>query len=209
MKVALLKQIERSVWFIDMKNKKKIIKEFKKENEEKSISSINLLDKRMIYLNCNVEESSATEIIRDLLKLDSCNHKDITMYINSGGGSVSAGLAIYDIMNMIKSDVKTICIGRCASIASIILINGAKGKRFILPNAEIMIHELSSSMIGKISEVEGRFEHAREINNRIQEIIVKKTKKSLEEIKIETDRKDTWMNSQEALKYGFIDEILR
>lgn len=209
MKVALLKQIERCVWFINMKNKKKIIKEFKKENEEKSISSINLLDKRMIYLNCNVEENSATEVIRDLLKLDSCNHKDITMYINSGGGSVSAGLAIYDIMNMIKSDVKTICIGRCASIASILLINGAKGKRFILPNAEIMIHELSSSMIGKISEVEGRFEHAREINNRIQEIIVKKTKKSLEEIKIETDRRDNWMNSQEALKYGFVDEILR
>ena len=173
MKVALLKQIERIVWFIDMKNKKKIIKEFKKENEEKSISSINLLDKRMIYLNCNVEESSATEVIRDLLRLDSCNHKDITMYINSGGGSVSAGLAIYDIMNMIKSDVKTICVGRCASIASIILINGAKGKRFILPNAEIMIHELSSSMIGKISEVEGRFEHAKNINNRIQEKTIK------------------------------------
>jgi ATP-dependent Clp protease protease subunit len=192
-----------------MKNGKKSIKKFNKESEEKEISSIDLLDKRMIYLNCNIEDNSATEVIRDLLKLDSCNHKDITMYINSGGGSVSAGLAIYDIMNMIKSDIKTICVGRCASIASILLINGAKGKRFILPNAEIMIHEISSSTFGKISEVEVKFEHAKIINNRIQEIIAKKTKKLLEEIKFETDRKDTWMNSQEALKYGFVDEILR
>lgn len=209
MKIALLKQNERNVWFINMKNGKKSIRKFNKEREEKEISSIDLLDKRMIYLNCNIEDNSATEVIRDLLKLDSYNHKDITMYINSGGGSVSAGLAIYDIMNMIKSDIKTICIGRCASIASILLINGAKGKRFILPNAEIMIHEVSSTTSGKISDVECRFEHAKNINNRIQEIIAKKTKKSLDEIKFETDRKDTWMNSQEALKYGFVDEILR
>lgn len=209
MKVVLLEQNERNVWFVNMKNGKKSLRKFNKESEEKEISSIDLLDKRMIYLNCNIEDNSATEVIRDLLKLDSCNHKDITMYINSGGGSVSAGLAIYDIMNMIKSDIKTIGVGRCASIASILLINGAKGKRFILPNAEIMIHDISSATSGKISEVEVRFEHAKIINNRIQEIIAEKTKKSLEEIKFETDRKDTWMNSQEALKYGFVDEILR
>ncbi|MGE5456327.1 MAG: ClpP family protease [Ignavibacteriales bacterium] len=192
-----------------MENKDKGFKRFDRKKEEKSVSSVNLLDKkRIMYLDGEIDDNSAKEIIETLLKLDTINNKDITMYINSGGGSVSAGLAIYDVMNMIKSDVKTICIGRCASMASILLINGARGKRYILENAEIMIHEVSSGTFGKVTEMQEKLDHSKILNNKLHKIIAQKTKKSLKEVKRDTLNKDSWMNSSQALRWGFVDEIV-
>lgn len=181
----------------------------KQKKEQKKVSSIDLLEKRIIYLDDEIDDKCAKDIISSLLKLDMCNHKDITMYINSGGGSVSAGLSIYDTMNLIKSDIKTICIGRCASMASILLINGAKGKRYALPNSEVMIHEVSSGTFGKITEMSDKLEHSKKLNERLMKIIASKTKKTMKELKRDVVNKDTWMNANEALKYGFVDAILK
>lgn len=183
----------------------------KKENKEKKktkVSDIDLREKRIIYLDGEIDDKLAKEIIETLLKMDACNNKDITMYINSGGGSVSSGLAIYDVMNMIKSDVRTICIGRAASMASVLLINGAKGKRFILPNAEIMIHEVSSFNIGKFTELKDRLDHTKSLNDRLMKIIASKTNRTYKQIKQDTINKDNWINSKNAVKYGFVDKVL-
>lgn len=186
------------------KNKNK-----KNKKEQKKVSSIDLLEKRVIYLDGEIDDRSAKDIISSLLKLDICNHKDITMYINSGGGAVSAGLAIYDVMNAIKSDIRTICIGRCASMASILLINGTKGKRYALPNSEVMIHEVSSGTFGKVTEMVDKLEHSKKLNERLLKIITSKTNRSMKQVKSDVINKDTWMNAKEALKYGFVDEIIR
>lgn len=140
--------------------------------------------------------------------MDACNNKDITMYINSGGGSVSSGLSIYDVMNMIKSDVRTICIGCAASMASVLLINGTKGKRFILPNAEIMIHEVSSFNMGKFTELKDRLDHTKSLNDRLMKIVASKTNRTYKQIKQDTINKDNWINSRTAVKYGFVDKVL-
>ena len=149
-----------------------------KENKKPKVSDIDLIEKRIIYLDVEIDDKLAKEIIETLLKMDACNNKDITMYINSGGGSVSLGLAIYDVMNMIKSDVRTICIGCAASMASVLLINGTKGKRFILPNAEIMIHEVSSFNMGKFTELKDRLDHTKSLNDRLMKIIASKTNRT-------------------------------
>lgn len=180
----------------------------KYKNEER-YSSISLHDKRIIYLDGEINDSLASKIVQQLLRYDMCNHKDITIYINSPGGSVTSGFAIYDMMNKIKSDVRTIGIGRCSSMASILLINGAKGKRFILPNAEVMIHEVSSCTVGNISEMQEKFEHTKVLNERIFKIISTKTKMKVSQIKKYTANKDHWLNSNRALQYGFVDKILR
>lgn len=190
-------------------NNKNNKKKYRKQKENKRVSSVDLLEKRVIYLNGEIDASLAKEIINKLMKLDMCNHKDITLYINSPGGEVREGLAIYDVMNMIKSDIKTIGIGRCASMASILLINGTKGKRYILPNAEVMIHEVSSMCIGKIGEMQDKIKCTKRLNNRLYRIIAKNTKRSFKEIKEITNNKDNWMNANEALKYGFVDNILK
>ncbi len=196
--------------YMKKKPDKQINRNKKKSCEERSVSSINLLDKkRMIYLDGEINDSSAREIIETLLKLDTISNKDITMYINSGGGSVSAGLAIYDVMNMIKSDIRTICIGRCASMASILLINGTKGKRCILENAEVMIHEVSSGTFGKVTEMQDKLDHSKMLNDKLHRIIVQKTMKTLKEVKKETLNKDSWINATQALRWGFVDEIIR
>lgn len=192
-----------------MKNKYNNKKKDNKSKEKNKVSSIDLLEKRVIYLSGEIDEKLSKDIIDKLIKLDICNHKDITLYINSPGGEVREGLAIYDVMNMIKSDIKTICIGRCASMASILLINGTKGKRYILPNAEIMIHEVSSVCIGKVGEMQDKVKYTKRLNDRLYRIITKSTKKSFKEIKKITYNKDNWMNANEALKYGFVDNILR
>lgn len=186
------------------KNKKKEYKEKKKPK----VSDIDLREKRIIYLDGEIDDKLAKEIIETLLKMDACNNKDITMYINSGGGSVSSGLAIYDVMNMIKSDVRTICIGRAASMASVLLINGTKGKRFILPNAEIMIHEVSSFNMGKFTELKDRLDHTKSLNDRLMKIIASKTNRTYKQIKQDTINKDNWINSRTAIKYGFVDKVL-
>lgn len=182
----------------------------KKNNKirERKVSTMDLLDKRIIYICGEINDFMAKETIDKLLKLDAFNQKDITMYINSPGGSVSSGFAIYDVMNMIKSDISTICVGKCASMASILLINGAKGKRYILPNAEVMIHEVSSGTFGKVSEMQNDINHSKILNNKVCKIIADKTKMTIKEIKKETIKQDTWINSDRALKCGFVDKIL-
>lgn len=189
----------------DYKKSKK--KDYKTKEKEK-VSSVDLQEKRIIYLDGEISDELAKEIIEQLLKMDACNHQDITMYINSPGGSVASGFAIYDIMNMIKSDVKTICIGRAASMACILLLNGASGKRFILPNAEIMIHEVSGGAFGKVSEVEQHLDHSKSLNIKLRKIIVDKTKLSWKQVKEGTTNKDKWFTAEEAVKYGFVDKVL-
>ena len=180
---------------MENKYKKYNQKKNKKTKEKPKVSSIDLKEERIVYLDGEIEDKSARDIIELLLKMDACNHKDITMYINSGGGSVSSGLAIYDVMNMIKSDVRTICIGRAASMASILLINGTKGKRFILPNAEVMIHEVSSFNIGKYTEMKDRLDHTKTLNDRLIKIISNKTNRTFKQVKQDTINKDNWMDS--------------
>lgn len=192
-----------------MENKYKNSKnKSKKQKEQKRVNSIDLLDKRIIYLDGEIDDNVAKKIVELLLKLDMCSHKDITMYINSPGGSVSSGLAIYDVMNYIKSDIRTVGIGKCASMASILLINGTKGKRCLLPNAEVMIHEVSSISIGKVTEMQEKLDHSKILNERLYRIMASKTNRTIKQIKKDTFNKDKWISSNQALKYGFVDRIL-
>ena len=188
------------------KNKKKN----HKRRKQKNFNSIDLLDNRIIYLDGEITEESAKRTIETLLKLDIINHKDIKMYINSEGGSVNAGLAIVDIMNSIKSDVSTICVGRAASMGAILLINGAKGKRFISCNGDVMIHEVASfgANYGKVSEQHDKLKRTTYVNKKIQRIIASKTNMSLKDVQKDTKKKDTWINSKNALKFGFVDKVL-
>ena len=180
----------------------------KVNKNNRKLSSVDLLDKRIVYIDGNINDELAKEVINNLLRLDLVCHKDIQMLINSDGGSVSSGLAIYDVMNAIRSDVSTICVGRCASMAGILFINGEKGKRKILPNAEIMVHEVSSGSYGKITEIQDKLTHSKTVNYRLRKIIVQKTHKTMHELKKETNRKDRWFNAHQAVKYGFADEIM-
>ena len=192
-----------------MENKCKDYKNKRKKHKFKDkVSSVDLQEKRIVYLDGDIDDKLSKEIIEQLLKMDACSHQDITMYINSPGGSVTSGFAIYDIMNMIKSDVKTICIGRAASMACILLLNGANEKRFILPNAEIMIHEVSGGAFGKVSEVEHHLDHSKGLNIKLRKIIVDKTKLSWKQVKEGTTYKDKWFSAEEAKKYGFVDKVL-
>lgn len=195
-----------------MENRHKSNRKSKRNNkrkEHKRVSSIDLLDKRIIFLNDDIDDDTSKTIIETLLKLDTCNHKDITMYINSSGGVVSSGLAIIDVMNMIKSDVSTVCVGKCCSMASIILINGAKGKRFMLPNSEIMIHEVASGTFGKVTEMQDRLEHSKQLNQRLHKIIADKTNMTLSQVKKCTKNKDKWIQAKSALRLGFVDKVLQ
>ncbi len=189
-------------------NESKGLKRKKRLKKDEKLSSISLSDKRIIYLDGEIDDSTAKDVIDKLLRYDMLNHKDITIYINSPGGKVTAGLAIYDVMNYIKSDVSTICIGMCASMASILLINGTKGKRFILPNAEVMVHEVSGWTMGKVSELEDKVNHSKGLNYKLWKIIEKKTNKSVKDLKREATRKDFYLNAKMALKYGFVDSII-
>ena len=175
---------------------------------EKKLSSINLLDNRIIYVDGEIDDEKAKDVIDQLLRLDIQSHKDITMYNNSNGGVVSSGLAIYDTMNMIKSDVSTIGVGKCSSIASILLINGARGKRYILPNASVMIHEVSSFSTGKVGEMQNRLDHSKDLNYKIFKILAEKSNKSYKQIKKEATGKDWWLSSSNALQFGIVDKIL-
>ena len=136
------------------------------------------------------------------------SNKDITFYINSPGGSVSDGMAIYDVMQIIKSDIKTVCIGRCSSMAAVLLSGGTKGKRYITPNSEIMIHEVSSFNMGKIGELKINYEHSNTLNERIIKLLANNTGKTVKQIRHDIQLKDRWFNAEEALKYGLIDKIL-
>ena len=167
-----------------------------------------LLKERIIFLGEEVTDTSAGLIVSQLLFLESEDpNKDIHLYINSPGGSVSAGLAIYDTMNYIKCDVSTICFGMAASMGAFLLAGGTKGKRFALPNSEIMIHQPSGGARGQATEIKIVAENILKTKKKLNEILAANTGRSIEEIERDTER-DNYMSAEEAKAYGLIDEIL-
>ena len=167
-----------------------------------------LLKDRIIILNGEINDNTANVIVAQLLYLDSLNNDDISLYINSPGGSITAGMAIYDTMNFIKSDVSTICVGMSASMAAFILATGKRGKRFILPNAEVMIHQPLGGVQGQATEIKIAAERILKLKKKLNMILSKVTGKDLETINSDTER-DYFMDSSEALDYGIVDKILK
>lgn len=167
-----------------------------------------LLKERIIFLGEEVNDVSASVIVAQLLFLEADDpNKDIQLYINSPGGSVTAGLAIYDTMQYIKCDVSTVCIGMAASMGAFLLSGGAKGKRFALPNAEIMIHQPSGGAQGQATEISIVAEHILRTRQKLNEIMAANTGQPLETIKADTER-DNFMSAEEAKAYGLIDEVI-
>ena len=166
-----------------------------------------LLKNRIILLTGEIDDNLASSVVAQLLYLDSINNDDISIYINSPGGSVTAGMAIYDTMNFIKSDVSTICLGMAASMAAFLLSSGKKGKRYILPNAEVMIHQPLGGAQGQATEIKIAALHILKLRDKLNNILAKNTKQNLEKIKNDTER-DNYMDSNEALEYGLVDKII-
>ncbi len=167
-----------------------------------------LLKDRIIFLGEEVTDVSASVIVAQLLFLEAEDpDKDIHLYINSPGGSVSAGLAIYDTMQYIKCDIETICIGMAASMGSFLLSGGTKGNRLALPNAEIMIHQPSGGAQGQATEIQIAAEHILKTRQKLNEILAANTGQPLDVIKVDTER-DNFMTAQEAKEYGLIDEVI-
>lgn len=166
-----------------------------------------LLKDRIIILNGEINDDSSNIVVAQLLYLDSLNNEDISIYINSPGGSITSGMAIYDTMNFVKSDVSTICIGMSASMAAFILTCGTKGKRYILPNSEVMIHQPLGGTQGQASDIKIATDRIIKLKHRINSILAKQTGQSLKKITSDTER-DYFMNSNEALKYGLVDKII-
>ena len=167
-----------------------------------------LLKDRIIFLDTEVNDASASLIVAQLLFLESQDpEKDIQLYINSPGGSVSAGLAIYDTMQYIKCDVSTICIGMAASMGAFLLAGGTKGKRMALPNSEIMIHQPSGGAQGQATEIKIVAEQILKTKRKLNEILAANTGKPLEQIEIDTER-DNYMSAEEAKAYGLIDNVI-
>lgn len=167
-----------------------------------------LLKDRIIFLGEEVNETTASLVVAQLLFLESEDpNKDIHLYINSPGGMVTAGLAIYDTMQYIKCDVSTICIGLAASMGAFLLAGGAKGKRYALPNAEIMIHQPSGGAKGQATEIQIAAENILKTKKRLNEILAANTGKSYETIAADTER-DNYMSAQEAAEYGLIDSVI-
>lgn len=167
-----------------------------------------LLNERIIFLGGPIDDHTANLIIAQLLYLDHVDpKKDISLYINSPGGSVTAGLAIIDTMNFIKSDVSTICVGIAASMGALILSSGQKGKRFTLPNSEVMIHQVMGGAEGQASDIAINAKHILRTKDTLNKILAQNTNKKMEQVEKDSDR-DYWMTSDEAKKYGIIDEII-
>ena len=167
-----------------------------------------LLNDRIIFLSDEVTDATASLVIAQLLFLESEDpEKDINLYINSPGGSVTAGLAIYDTMQYIKCDVSTICMGLCASMGAVLLAAGAKGKRFSLPNAEILIHQPMSGLQGQITDMNIHMRHLLKVKARMTDILSKCTGKPVETVMRDTER-DTIFDANAALEYGIIDKIV-
>ena len=163
-----------------------------------------LLNDRIIFLGEEVNDTTASLVVAQLLYLEAQDpDKDIQLYINSPGGSVTAGMAIYDTMQYIKCDVSTICVGMAASMGAFLLSCGAKGKRIALPNAEVMIHQPSAGTQGKVTDME----HFLKIKQRINKILADNTGKTPEQIKSDSER-DNWMTAEEAKEYGLIDKVI-
>ncbi len=167
-----------------------------------------LLKERIIFLGEEVNDVTSSLIVSQMLFLESEDPgKDIHLYINSPGGSVTAGMAIYDTMQYIKCDVSTICMGMAASMGAFLLAGGAKGKRLILPNAEVMIHQPSGGAQGQATEIQITAEHILKTKKKLNEILAQNTGKPLEIVEADTER-DYWMSAEEALEYGLVDRVI-
>ncbi len=167
-----------------------------------------LLKERIIFLGEEVNDTSASIVVAQLLFLEAEDpEKDIHLYINSPGGVITAGMAIYDTMNYIKCDVSTVCIGMAASMGSFLLSGGAKGKRFALPNAEIMIHQPSGGSRGQATEIDIAARHILKTRERLNHMLAKNTGRDYETICADTER-DNWMSADEAKEYGLIDMVI-
>ena len=166
-----------------------------------------LLRDRIIMLSGEIDDNLANSVVAQLLYLDSVNHDTISLYINSPGGSITAGMAIYDTMNYVKSNVSTICIGMSASMAAFLLSCGQKGLRYALPNSEVMIHQPLGGAQGQATEIKIAAEHILKLKERINKILSKNTGQDLEKIQNDTER-DYFLSADEALDYGLIDKVI-
>lgn len=167
-----------------------------------------LLRDRIIILSGEIDDNMANSIVAQLLYLDGINHDDISIYINSPGGSITAGMAIYDTMNFIGSRVSTICVGMAASMAAFLLSSGEVGMRYCLENAEVMIHQPLGGAQGQATEIKIAAERILKLKKKLNKILSLNTGKSLRKIEKDTER-DYFLNSKEALQYGIIDEVLK
>ena len=166
-----------------------------------------LLEDRIIFLSGEIDDAVANTVVAQLIYLEAKDpQKDISLYINSPGGSVSAGLAIYDTMNYIKCDVSTICIGMAASMGAFLLSSGQKGKRYALPNSEIMIHQPLGGAQGQASDIKIAAEHILRTKRKLNEILAKNSGKPVSQLELDTDR-DNYLSADEALAYGLIDKV--
>lgn len=180
----------------------------KESNGERSYDIFSrLLKNRIILLSGEIDDILANSVVAQLLYLDSLNHDDISLYINSPGGSVTAGMAIYDTMNFVKSDVSTICLGMAASMAAFLLSSGEAKKRYILPNAEVMIHQPLGGAQGQATEIKIAAEHILKLRDKLNRILAENTGQKIENIQKDTER-DNFMDSKEALEYGIVDKII-
>ena len=168
-----------------------------------------LLKERIIFLGSPVDDVMANTVIAQFLFLESEDAKsDIKLYINTPGGSVTSGMAIYDTMRYVKCDVQTICIGMAASMGATLLAAGTKGKRFALPNAEVMLHQVMGGAEGQATDIKIRAEHILKIKDRLNKILAKHTNQALAKIEKDTDR-DFYLSAEEAKKYGIVDKIIK
>ena len=166
-----------------------------------------LLKDRIIIINGEIDDTLANSVVAQLLYLDGINNDDISIYINSPGGSITAGMAIYDTMNFISSSVSTICIGMAASMAAFLLSSGEEGKRYCLSNAEVMIHQPLGGAQGQATEIKIAAERILKLKKKLNKILAINTRKNIKKIEKDTER-DYFMDSKEALEYGIVDEIL-
>jgi len=168
-----------------------------------------LLKDRIIFLGTPIDDTVANAVIAQMLFLDAqSSEEDIKVYLNTPGGIVTAGLAIYDTMQFVKADVSTICVGTAASMGAVLLAAGAKEKRFILPNSEVMLHQVMGGAEGQATDIKIRAEHILKIKDRLNNILAKHTGQTLSRIEKDTDR-DFFMSAEEAVKYGLVDKIIK
>lgn len=180
----------------------------KESNGERSYDIFSrLLKNRIIILSGEINDDTANLVVAQLLYLDSLNHDEISLYINSPGGVITSGMAIYDTMNFIQSDVSTVCMGMAASMAAFLLSCGTRGKRFCLPNAEVMIHQPLGGAQGQATEIQIAAEHILNMKKKLNQILAKNTGKSLEEIEKDTER-DHFLSAKEARDYGIVDAVI-
>lgn len=166
-----------------------------------------LLKDRIVFITGEIDDAMANNVIAELLYLDSINNNDINLYINSPGGSVSAGMAIYDTINFLASDVSTTCLGIAASMASFLLAAGKKGKRFILPNADVMIHQPLGGAQGQATDIKIASDRIISLRKRLNKCLAKNTGQSLKKIEKDTER-DNYLDAREAVDYGIVDKII-